>query len=471
MDVTMAATAQDAAISRLAPAVARSRAEWRLLRTRLATVTPQALGRGLVAVTLIVAAAWLSAATWPALLPFAIGGVMAYAVYPLAGMLDRFLPRVVAATIAIAVGLAIIVAVIAVVVPPLVQAALKILQGLPDSAEVARLRDQVQAYLATLPDATRALVQGVLDRLAAITREGLAGFVNGIAELIVNGVLNIFDTIGFVVGLVLLPVWIVTVVRDGRALRAAIASQFAPGIRTDAMAIITIVHRAASTFLRVQLAAAAATGILIYVGLTLLEKIGNTAIPADVAIATYAGFVQVIPQLGGILGLLPALLAAVVRTNEPLVWGGYLVIYLVAIRLVSMAVGGRLGRDLSVRPSLALPAFAILSQLGLVWLLVSAPLLVVIRDTVAYLRGRLAEPPRPAGLLPWQRRQTQAAAGSAGRPPVYRTAGPAARPPARPVGAVPAPARPPAAPQPPASLGQQVPQAGGSSAAVVGQTA
>ena len=269
----VAATPQDAAIARLQPAVRRSRAEWRLLRTRLATVTPQALGRGLVAVAVIAAAAWLSAATWPALLPFAVGGVMAYAVYPLVGMLDRFLPRVVAAAIAIAVGLAIIVAVIAVVVPPLVQVALKILQGLPDSTEVARLHDQVQAYLATLPDATRALVQGVLDRLAAITREGLAGFVNGIAELIVNGVLNIFDTIGFVVGLVLLPVWIVTVVRDGRAFRAAIAAQFAPGIRTDAMALITIVHRAASTFLRVQLAAAAATGVLIYVGLAAAPEV------------------------------------------------------------------------------------------------------------------------------------------------------------------------------------------------------
>ena len=166
------------------------------------------------------------------------------------------------------------------------------------------------------------------------------------------------------------------------------------------------------------------------------------------------------------------MLAAVVRTNEPLVWGGYLVIYLVAIRLVSMAVGGRLGRDLSVRPSLALPAFAILSQLGLVWLLVSAPLLVVIRDTVAYLRGRLAEPPRPAGLLPWERSRTQTAPASVGRPPVYRTAGAAARRPARPPGALPAPARPPAAPVPPVVPGQPVPQAGGAApASVVRQTA
>lgn len=414
---------QDAAIKRLAPAVDRSRAEWRLLRARLSTITPQALGRGLIAVALVAAALWLSAATWPALLPFAVGGVLAYAVYPLVGMLDRFLPRVVAATLAILFGLAVIAAVVVVVIPPLVAVSLKILQGLPDSAEIAQLNAQIQAYLATLPDATRTLVQGVLDRLAAIAREGLGGFLDGIAGLIVNGVLNIFDTIGFIVGLLLLPVWIVTVVRDGRSLRTAVGAQFSPGIRTDAMAFITIVHRAASTFLRVQLAAAAATGILIYVGLAMLEKIGLTTIPTGGAIATYAGFVQVIPQLGGILGLLPALLGMVTRTNEPIVWGGYLAVYLVSTRLVSMVVGGRLGRDLNVRPSLALPAFAILSQLGLVWLLVSAPLLVVIRDSVVYARGRLGEPSRPAGLLPGQRVATRSsAAAGAPPPPLYRNA-------------------------------------------------
>ena len=340
-------------------------------------------------------------------------------------------------------------AVIAVVVPPLVQAGLNILQGLPDSAQLAQLREQIDAYLATLPDATRVLVAGVLDRIATIARDGLGGFLDGIAELIVTGVLNVFDTIGFVVGLVLLPVWIVTVVRDGRSLRTAVAAQFSPGVRPDAMALITIAHRAVSTFLRVQLAAAAGVGLLVYVGLAGLERLDLATIPNGIAVATFAGAVQVIPQLGGILGLVPAILGFVTRPDEPVVWGGYLAIYLVSTRLVSMAVGGRLGRDLNVRPALALPAFAILSQVGLLWLLFSAPILVVARDAISYVRGRLAEPPRPAGVLPGRRPATRPSPAPATPPPLYRDAtggivrGQVAG--TRPAGR-PAPAPPPATP-------------------------
>lgn len=78
----MASTTQDRAIARLAPARDRARAEWRLLGARLSTVSPQAVGRGLLAVTVVAVSAGFAAATWPALLPFALGGLLAYAIYP-----------------------------------------------------------------------------------------------------------------------------------------------------------------------------------------------------------------------------------------------------------------------------------------------------------------------------------------------------------------------------------------------------
>ena len=76
------AKSQDAAIKRLAPAVDRSKGEWRLLRARLSKITPQALGRGILSTVVVVVAAVLAKETWPALLPFAIGGLLAYTIYP-----------------------------------------------------------------------------------------------------------------------------------------------------------------------------------------------------------------------------------------------------------------------------------------------------------------------------------------------------------------------------------------------------
>ena len=413
---------QEAAIARLAPAVDRSRAEWRLLRARLTTITPQALGRGTLSAVVVAIAAWLALGTWPALLPFALGGVLAYTIYPAVDRLDRVMPRVLAAALALTAGRAVLVLVIAVVIPPLVSVSIQFLRDLPDSTQIADLRAQVDAYLATLPEGARALVVGILERVAAIATDGLASFLDSIASLIVSGVVGIFDTIGVVVGLILLPLWTLSVVGDGRSLRAQVASQFAPGVRADVMALLTIVHRALGTFLRVQIAAAAAVGVVVFAGLGVVERAGIASYPAAIALAAFMGAVQVIPQLGGLLGAIPIVLVALARQGEPEVALALLAVYLVAVQVVKLAVGGRLGRDLNVRPAIALPAFAVISQIGLVWLLLSAPILVIARNTVRYLRGRLSEPPQPAGVVPGERRRQPAPSGpnAVPVPAVYR---------------------------------------------------
>jgi predicted PurR-regulated permease PerM len=414
---------QDAAIKRLAPAVDRSRAEWRLLRARLSTITPQALGRGVLSTVVVVVAAVLATSTWPALLPFALGGLLAYTIYPVVDRLDRVMPRVIAAALALAAGLAVLVLVVAVVIPPLVAVSIEFLRDLPDSAQLADVRAQLDAYLATLPEGARVLVVGILERVGAIARDGVSAFLDSIASLVVTSVVGIFDTIGFVVGLVLLPLWTLSVVRDGGSLRTQVASHFAPALRADAMALLTIVHRALGTFLRVQLAAAGAVGVAVYVGLQGVERAEIATYPAAIALAAFMGTAQVIPQLGGLIGALPIVLIALARQDEPAAAVALLVVYVIALQIVKMAVGARLGRDLNVRPAIALPAFAVISQIGLVWLLLSAPILVVARNTVRYLRGRLSEPPLPAGVLPGQRTAKRPSPASAATlPPLYRDA-------------------------------------------------
>jgi hypothetical protein len=43
-----------------------------------------------------------------------------------------------------------------------------------------------------------------------------------------------------------------------------------------------------------------------------------------------------------------------------------------------------------------------MSQFGVVWLVIAAPLIVVARDVFRYVCGRLGSPPRPSGVLPDQ---------------------------------------------------------------------
>jgi len=379
--------------------------------------------------------------------------VLAYTIYPVVDRLDRIMPRALAAALALAAGLAVLVLVVAVVIPPLVAVSIQFLRELPGSAQIADLRAQLDAYLATLPEGARALVVGILDRVAAIARDGMSSFLDSIASLVVAGVVGIFDTIGFVLGLILLPLWTLSVVRDGGSLRAQVASYFAPALRADAMALLTIVHRALGTFLRVQLAAAGAVGLAVFVGLQAVEQAGIATYAAAIAIAAFMGAAQVIPQLGGLLGAIPIGVVALARQDDPAAAIALLAVYVVALQVVKLAVGARLGRDLNVRPALALPAFAVISQIGLAWLLLSAPFLVIARNTVRYLRGRMSEPPMPAGVLPGERRRRPAAmpgqaAGASARnvapvPSVYRD-----RVPPAPTRRAPAPAALAAPPRP-----------------------
>ena len=59
-----------------------------------------------------------------------------------------------------------------------------------------------------------------------------------------------------------------------------------------------------------------------------------------------------------------------------------------------------------------------IGQLGILWLLLSAPIVAIAADLIRYIHGRLSEPPLPAGVLP----------RSEGQPATAATAVPAARP-------------------------------------------
>ena len=112
----------------------------------------------------------------------------------------------------------------------------------------------------------------------------------------------------------------------------------------------------------------------------------------------FAGAVQVVPELGPILGFFPALLLLAYDPQRALI---YVVVYVVARLLSGWLVGGRLlEARLRVHPAILIPGVVVLSQVGLLALLLSAPILAFGSDLVRYLHGRLSEPPRPAGVLP-----------------------------------------------------------------------
>ena len=139
--------------------------------------------------------------------------------------------------------------------------------------------------------------------------------------------------------------------------------------------------------------------------------------------AVLLGALQLIPELGFLLGFLPLALVLVIGGPVP-----------AASRRRGLHRGDqdrrrglvetRVSRGvLDVHPGLMIPAIVVLSEFGPFWLFAAAPAVAILRDVVRYTTGRLADPPAPANVLPGEkaRQGRGAAAGAAAAvPAVYR---------------------------------------------------
>ena len=398
---------------------------WRRLGGRLSTLTPAAVGRMVVVTSTILAIAWLTTFTWPAIVPFLAGGVVAYAVLPLVDRLDRFMPRILAGFLAVSLVVAAVVGFIAVVTPSLVAQLVRIFLELPSADRLADAGRRVQEWLATLPEGSRALATQIVDRVVTILRGDLSAVMDGLANLIANSIVRIFDALSVILGLLVIPTWILAVTRDGRRATRTLEGHIAPAIRPDVIALARIVDAAASSFLRVQLLVALGTGLVVWFGLYVANRLDIVPAVPFVAVSAIAGAAQLIPQVGVLLGALPVLV--LLATQPPEVALVFIVIYGVSVYIVGAVIGRGLSSEaLDVHPAIFIPGVVVASQIGIIALLVSGPAIAISVNLVRYVYGRFGEPARPAGLLPWEplpppTTGTMAAAGRRA-PLIYRRA-------------------------------------------------
>jgi predicted PurR-regulated permease PerM len=200
----------------------RAAAAWRALAARLRTVTPAGIGR--------------------------IAGVLAYAVLPVVDRLDRFMPRALAGLLAILVILGALGAFIAVVAPPVVGQLVKLFLDLPTGERLADVGQRVQAWLVTLPEGSRTIATEVIDRVVTILRADLSGSLDGLAAVIADTIVHAFDALSVILGLLVIPTWILAVTRDTPAGRRRLADHIAPWLRPDLLALVRIVDEVASSF-------------------------------------------------------------------------------------------------------------------------------------------------------------------------------------------------------------------------------
>ncbi len=395
-------------------------ARWADLRERLQTITPQALGRAIVTAAAVGVGAWLVLATWPAFLPFVIGGLIAYEMLPVVDGLDRVMPRSLAAVVTVAGAVAAVVGVAVLVLPPLAAAFVRFATELPSAGDIQASIGRLQGQLGTLPDGSAAVVVPALASLATAVHNVFSGASLGLDDIVRGAVAALLNAVGALLGLIVLPAWMLTLMSQQRRAKLAVDSQITPSLRKDVWAVAAIADRAAGSYLRGYVVSAIFVGLLTYLFATLTPRVGGPTFQHAGTLAVFAGATQVVPIVGPILGLLPAALVAPIDTSLA---AAYVGVYLLAKLVGGSLLGGRLQqRRLGVHPAILVPGVVMVGQFGPFWLLLSAPIVAIAVDLVRYVHGRLSEPPRPAGVLPGEPVPTtgSAATASAPVPSAYR---------------------------------------------------
>ena len=388
-----------------------SRKAWRRLGMRIRSITPTGLARFLLVIAFFALVIWLIQVAWLALLPFVVGAIIAYILLPVVDRLDRWMPRGMAVILTMIGAFAVVVWFIILLVPALAEQIMRVYVVLPGIDELRIYADEARAYIQSLPEPTQETIDQVVERAGTSVRENLDVFLANSVNIIIASVLSVVNTIGFVLGFLIVPTWLLIVLKDQKAGVEATNRLLPNWMRADFWAVLRILDRAFRAFIGGQFLLGLVTGVAMYLGLSLIEAMGLWAFQYKLLLAMFIGFMQLIPSLGPFLGSIPAVIMAIFGT--PALGLTVLALYLVILWLVSITVTPRIeGKIIDMHPAVLIVAIVALSELGYWWLFLAAPITAIIRDLFRYTYGRFSNPSRPAGLLPGEAYQPEPEAQS-----------------------------------------------------------
>jgi predicted PurR-regulated permease PerM len=372
---------------------------WQRLWMGIQSITPSGLARFLLVVIALAGLLWLIASTFQSLAAFVIGIMLAYITLPVVNWLDHFLPRGLAVLLVILGEIALVALFFAFLIPAVVQQLLRFLQYLPTTDQVrasfTHLAQQTQSW----PQPIRVFLQGWLQQNTTTLQHNFTQYILGLVSLAARSILGLLTAFSFLLSLLVIPTWMFALLTDQRKGVRAIDRLLPDWLRPDFWAVARLLDRTFRVYFRELVVMAIAVGLLTYLGLLLLGRVGVQGIPFPILLAVLAGFTDFIPTIGPLLGTIPAVLFGLTSS-----WQTALAILLlyVAIHVLRNWLLAPLltGASVKIHPVILLVILVIASQFGLIWLFLGAPLAQIVFDLYRYVYGRLSDPPRPAGILP-----------------------------------------------------------------------
>jgi predicted PurR-regulated permease PerM len=317
-----------------------------------------------------------------ALSPFVVGLLLVYLLSPAVERLSRTgVPRWIAILVVYAVVILVIVQGLSFMLGPLVE-------------QIRSFADDLPGLVSNLERYYRGL--DLPPQLREAIDHGLASLSDGIDVGVLLPVVNI--TAGFVssiFGYLIIPVWAFYLLKDRAALTAAADRSLPPAWRADAWAIVGIVERVFSQWIRGQLFLGATVGVATFIGLIVLNATVDPVFGRfALLLSIIAGVFELLPIIGPILAAVPAVLLAL--TAGPQAAIAALILYLLVQQLENNLLVPKIQGDaVELHPSIVMFSLVVGGAIaGLLGAILALPVTAAGRNVFRYLFRRLS-PPEP----------------------------------------------------------------------------
>ena len=244
-----------------------------------------------------------------ALPAFFIGLALAFVLDPGVTRLQRVgLPRWAGVLVMYALVVVLAWLVMTFALPPILAQTRQFVDHLPQlGASISHVERALEDWYRSLPLPPE--LRATVDASIARGQEALAGVVQGIIGPTLGTLLR---TATFVLGLVVIPVWLFFVLKDRERFPGAVAGALPPTWRPDGEHLLAILAGVGGRWVRGELLLGASIFVATAIGLTILTLIGFGAFGQfTLVLALIAGILEWFPIIGPIIAAIPALLVAI----------------------------------------------------------------------------------------------------------------------------------------------------------------
>ena len=307
--------------------------------------------------------------------PVACGAVIYYLVKPIYDyLLNKKIPKGIAILLVMVGVIVIFIMIITSLVPIIQKQLLDLVSQLPYYYQI--ISEQVENFMQT------GLFETIQEQFNKINTD----FIQSITERL-NGILNFtFSGIGSVVGIIgdivitvmTMPVILYYLLKDGNKVIPFVTRMFPTRSQHKISVMLNEMNQQVSSYIRGQITVAICVGFTYIIGYTLI------GLPYGVTIGMIAGLLTIIPYLGSIIGLTPALIIGFV-TNPTLA------LHVLLVFVIEQLIESRVLQPLILGSSLKMHPVTILiillaagKMFGLVGLLIAVPVYAVVKVFITH---------------------------------------------------------------------------------------